>query len=323
TGMFRLSSVSSVESAGAKTSGSAAVGACLGCAPMLVFGLVGGARVGARAARVGMTSCGGCGDAGRATTAGCDNEKNKNAPPTAVRQIAMAMSAIRTFRIARNYRIPNLKDGLMASEELPKIFPRASCPIEKEGHSPSETALCVIFARQKFAQQSFFGGLIAGDLNLRFHRARGCPIQSQRAFGAQAANADGGESVALAAAAQDGIFRASDLQVMNHRCGLRVKLNCNFDIGCGLAPAIFYDDAANENDVGNFIRRQPGVCENRNVEARLPIIKSPTDDNDNEQQENEPGQHDGSIVAQPIVRGNGSFGQEKWRPILREATRAR
>jgi len=211
----------------------------------------------------------------------------------------------------------------MASEELPKIFPRASCPIEKEGHSPSETALCVIFARQKFAQQSFFGGLIAGDLNLRFHRARGCPIQNQRAFGAQAANADGGESVALAAAAQDGIFRASDLQVMNHRRGLRVKLNCNFDIGCGLAPAIFYDDAANENDVGNFIRRQPGVCENRNVEARLPIIKSPTDDNDNEQQENEPGQHDGSIVAQPIVRGNGSFGQEKWRPILREATRAR
>lgn len=114
------------------------------------------------------------------------------------------------------------------------------------------------------------------------------------------------KGVTLAATAQDRIFAARDVHVVNHLRGIACKLDRNLDIVRGQASAIFDDHTADENDVGNFVRRQCGVGELWNGQARAPKIECRSRERDKEDREKEPGQH--GVVNSSIARAARQWG---------------
>lgn len=126
-------------------------------------------------------------------------------------------------------------------------------------------------------------GLVTGDADLRLDILRGCPVDNNLAARAQRTRADGCKGVSFTAASQYGIFGAVHLHVMNHWRALAVKLDRDFYVGGRLTPAIFHEDAADQNHVRNFVRGERCMAEVCNVEARFPNVDSRNNKGDEEE----------------------------------------
>ncbi len=166
------------------------------------------------------------------------------------------------------------------------IHPRARLTEQDDGLSSG-----VCLAGKQFVEECLLCGPVTrhDDLGLGILRRR--PIHHNLAARAQLFGAEVDKRMSFAAAAQHDIFRTGNLHVMNHRRVLAAKPYRNLEIGRGLAPAILDKHAANEDDIGDFIRGQLRIGQKRDVVPCLPVIQRRNSRRNQDKRSQEPEPH--------------------------------